>query len=181
MQKLKAISYVFLFFVFSSLSVLAQIRLPTNELGQVQYQEIVRVPDSKRPARQLMEQARSWAAQQYDLNLATEQQYDQENNILFIKSTYPVNTQVVRYTLTIEPKFGRYRVTLTDLITEANGLNVPIQASNATVDEIKRAASSSTKPGVIEQTAQQQKALYQDLDKACRDTLASLKEAMSAP
>ena len=170
-----------LLFVFSSLTALAQFRLPTNELGQVQYQEVVRVPDSKRPALQLMEQARSWADAHYDLNLTTEQQYDQEHNILFIKSSYPINNQTVRYTLTIEPKFGRYRVTLTDLIAEANGLNSPIQAANPTLEDIKKSAGSSTKPAVIEQTAKQQAELYREIDRSCRATLASLKETMSAP
>lgn len=180
MQKIHLVSYTLLF-VFSSLSALAQFRLPTNELGQVQYQEIVRVPDSKRPARQLMEQARTWADQHYDLNLTTEQQFDQEHNILFVKSSYPINNQSVRYTLTIEPKYGRYRVTLTDLITEANGMNAPIQAASPTLDDIKKSAASTTKPAVIEQTARQQKELYQTLDKSCRATLTSLKEAMSTP
>lgn len=181
MQKISVIPYVLFFIIFSSLNALAQFRLPTNELGQVQYQEVVRVPDSKRPARQLMEQARAWADQHYDLNLTTEQQYDQEHNILFVKSVYAISDQSVRYTITIEPKFGRYRVTLTDLIAEANGMNAPIQATNPTLEDIKKSAGSATKPAVIEQTARQQKELYQDLDKSCRATLASLKEAMSAP
>ena len=42
-----------------SINALAQVKLPTNEVGQVQYQEIVRVPNAKLPARQLMEQARA--------------------------------------------------------------------------------------------------------------------------
>lgn len=171
---------IFLLFFFLSFNALAQVKLPVNELGQVQYQEIVRVPDSKRPARQLMEQARAWADQEYESNLTTEQQYDQEHNILFVKSSYSINNQTVRYTLTIEPKFGRYRATLTDLITESKGLNVPILASSATVDEIKRAAGNKvTNSQLIEQTVQQQKDLYRQVDQSCRATLGSLKEAMT--
>ena len=175
---MKCLNYVFL--LFCSLTTLAQVKLPVNETGQVQYQEIVRLPDSKRPARQSMQLARAWANQHYKSNLKTEQQYDQEHNILFIKSAYSVNNQVVRYTLTIEPKYGRYRATITDLITESNGLNVPIQAASATIDDIKRVAADSLKNNnLIEETAQQQAALYEQLDQSCHDTLASLKEAMT--
>lgn len=174
-------NYVFVFLFLCSLNAVAQVKLPTNELGQVQYQEMVRVPDSKRPARQLMEQARAWADHHYRANLTTEKQYDKEHNILFIKSVYSANNQLVRYTLTIEPKFGRYRATITDLITESNGLNVPIRASSVTVDEIRSAASDSLKnETLIEQTAQQQADLYDQLDQSCRATLASLEEAMTS-
>lgn len=172
--------YLFLLLTFCSLRAVAQVKLPTNELGQVQYQEVVRVPDSQRPARKLMEQARAWADDHYRANLTTEKQYDKEHNILFIKSVYSANNQLVRYTLTIEPKFGRYRATITDLITESNGLNVPIRSSSVTVDEIRRAASDSLKnENLIEQTAQQQADLYDQLDQSCRATLANLEQAMT--
>lgn len=176
---LSSVRCIFLLLFFCSFNAAAQTQLPVNDVGQVQYQEIVRLPDSKRPARQSMEFARAWAEGFYKANLTTEQQYDQEHIILFIKSSYPINNQLVRYTLTIEPKFGRYRATLTDLITESNGLNVPIQASSPTVDDIRRAAADTLKnKTLIEETAQQQADLYQQLDKLCRDTLVSLKEAM---
>ena len=173
--------FIVLLLAFGSLNAIAQVKLPVNELGQVQYQEVIRVPDSKRPARQLMEQARAWADRHYRANLTTEKQYDKEHNILFIKSTYSANNQPVRYTLTIEPKFGRYRATITDLITQSNGLNVPIRATSVTVDEIRKAAVDSLKTeSLIEQTAQQQADLYDQLDQSCRATLASLEEAMTA-
>ncbi len=171
---------IFLLLAFCSLNAVAQVTLPVNELGQVQYQEIVRVPDSKRPARQLMEQARAWAGQEYESNLTTEQQYDQEHNILFVKSSYSINNQTVRYTLTIEPKFGRYRATLTDLIVVSKGLNSPILASSATVNDMSRAAGGAvTNKTLIEQTARQQEDLYRQIDQSCRATLLSLKEAMT--
>ena len=110
--------YSFVLALLISISSLAQVRLPTNEVGQVQYQEIVRVPNAKLPARQLMEQVRAWATHHNAANLTTEQQYDQEHNILFVKSSYSINNQLIRYILTIEPKFGRYRATITELITE---------------------------------------------------------------
>ncbi|WP_461109635.1 hypothetical protein [Spirosoma koreense] len=172
--------YALLLLLACSFNALAQIRLPTNESGQVQYQEIVRVPDSKRPARQLMEQAKTWAQQHYRASLTTEQQYDQEHNILFIRSSYPINGQVVRYILTIEPKYGRYRATLTDLVAENNGINLPIQATSTTVADINRATADTIKnQTLVEQTAQQQESLYKQLNQWCRETLASLKEAMT--
>ncbi|WP_420147981.1 hypothetical protein [Spirosoma sp.] len=172
--------YLVLFLCFLSLPTLAQIKLPANESGQVQYQEIVRVPDSKRPARQLMEQARAWGEQHYRSNLTTEQQFDQEHNILFIRSSYLINNQTIRYTLTIEPKFGRYRATLTDLVAENNGMNIPVRPSSVTVDDIKRIAADSLKNNnLIEETAQRQADLYDQLDKSCRATLASLKAVMT--
>lgn len=172
--------FLFVFLFFCSLNTVAQVKLPTNELGQVQYQEVVRVPDSKRPARQIMEQARAWAGQHYQSNLTTEQQYDQEHNILFIRSSYSLDNQLIRYTLTIEPKFGRYRATLTDLIADNNGMNLPIQASSSTVADINRATADTVKnQRVIEETVQQQENLYRQLDQSCRATSASLKEALT--
>ncbi|UFH56100.1 hypothetical protein [Spirosoma sp. KNUC1025] len=172
--------YKFLLLFFCSFSALAQVKLPVNELGQVQYQEIVRLPDAKRPAKQIMEQAREWGEEHYGSIQTAQQQYDPEHNILFIKASYPINNQLVRYTLTIEPKYGRYRATLTDLIAENNGLNVPIQATSPTAEELHRAAGgNATSKDVIEQTVQQQTELYQQLDKACRATLASLKQALT--
>ena len=172
--------YYIILAVLLSISASAQIRLPTNEVGQVQYQEIVRVPNAKLPARQLMQQVRAWATRQYADNLTTEQQYDQEHNILFVKSSYPINKQLVRYVLTIEPKFGRYRATITELIVEGNGLTVPVLSSSSTANEIAKAAGSS-KPAdqkLAEQAAYQQADLYHQIDKACRATLADLKLAL---
>ncbi|WP_026262444.1 DUF4468 domain-containing protein [Spirosoma panaciterrae] len=157
----------------------AQVRLPNNEAGQVQYQEIIKVPNPKTPARQLMEQFHEWADAYYASDPTAEQQYDQEHNILFVKSMYKMNEQRIRYTLTLEAKYGRYRATLTDLIAESNGLNTPIRATSTTVSEMEHsAAGKTTTRKVIEQTVQQQTELYQEIDKACRETLASLREAM---
>lgn len=172
--------YTLLFFLTLSLNAFAQVKLPTNEVGQVQYQELIKVPDSKRPARQLMEQARAWSEHHFANEASTEQQQDQENNILFIKSSYSITNQLVRYTLTIETKYGRYRATITDLITEGNGLTLPVQASSSTANEINRSAGGSiTNKSLAEQTAKQQADLYRQIDKSCRDTLASLKLALT--
>ena len=171
---------LFLFFALS-LHSFAQVRLPTNEVGQVQYQELIKLPDTKRPARQIMEQAQAWSGQYFADIATTEQQHDQQNNILFIKSSYPINNQTVRYTLTIETKFGRYRATITDLIAESDGLTLPVQASSSTATEINRSAGGTVaSKTLIEQTAKQQADLYRQIDKACRDTLASLKQALTA-
>lgn len=166
------------FFLLFSLHSVAQVRLPTNEAGQVQYQEMVRLADNTRKARQIIEQARLWASQAYDSTTA-EQQYDAEHTILFIRSFFPINNQSIRYTLTIEAKYGRYRATLTDLVAESDALTLPVQASSGTVAEMQRAAGNKpTNKALLEQTARQQAELYRQIDKACRDTLASLKQAL---
>jgi hypothetical protein len=167
------------FFLLLSLNAIAQVRLPTNEAGQVQYQETIKLPDNTRKARQIIEQARSWANLQYDSTTA-EQQYDAEHTILFIRSFFPINKQSIRYTLTIEAKYGRYRATLTDLVAENDALTLPVQASSGTVAEMERAAGSKPiNKKILEQTARQQAELYRQIDKACRDTLASLKQALT--
>lgn len=163
-----------------SFNALAQFRLPTNELGQVQYQEVVRIKDSKQTARQIMAQARSWAETHYADNEYTEQQVDAENNILFIRTASQLEGQLIRYTLTIEPKYGRYRATITDMIATNGAINVPVRATPGTVSEMERASDSKTpNRKLIEQTVQQQTAVYRQLDKTCRDTLASLKQALN--
>lgn len=169
-----------LFFSTNALAQFAQVKLPTNEQGQVQYQEIVRLADGKQTARQIMAQARSWVEDHYADDLTTEQQLDAENNILFIRTATKIDDQLIRYTLTIEPKYGRYRATLTDLIAENGAMNVPIRSNSGTVGEMERASGSKTpNRKLIEQTVQQQAELYRHIDKTCRDTLASLKQTMN--
>ena len=163
-----------LLFFLSGLSQ-AQVTLPANELGQVQYQETVRLPDNSRKAKQLMSQARSWVGQYYTLDNHIEQQYDQEHGILFIKALLPVDNQVVRYTLSIETRMGRYRATLTDLIAESKGLSLPIRSSSPTLEEMSR-ASDSRDAVLLEQAVKQQTDLYEQIDSACRATLANLSE-----
>ena len=173
--------FLLVFALLWSINALAQVKLPANEVGQVQYQEIVRVPNAKLPARQLMEQARAWATNYYAANLTTEQHLDQEHNILFIKSSYTINKQLVRYVLTIEPKFGRYRATITELISEGNGLTVPVLASSSTIAELEQATGiKATDQKLLEQTAYQQAELYRQIDKSCRGTLLSLKQDLMA-
>ncbi len=171
--------YLLILSLLFSTPALAQVRLPTNEVGQVQYQEIVRVPNAKLPARKLMEQVRAWANAHYAANPSTEQQYDQEHNILFVKSSFLINKQLVRYVLTIEPKFGRYRATITELIVEGNGLTVPVLASSSTATEIAKATGpKETDLKLAEQAAYQQADLYNQIDKASRSTLNNLKQAL---
>ncbi|WP_338874888.1 hypothetical protein WBJ53_04630 [Spirosoma sp. SC4-14] len=164
-------------FVLVSTPLLAQVKLPSNELGQVQYQEIVRLPDSKRPSRQIITQARAWLETQYPNEGDAEQQYDQEHAILFIKSAYRINEQDIRYTLTIEGKFGRYRATITDLVAESDGFASPILSTSPSAAELSRVADNKAKNSdVINQTVKQQEDLYRKLDRQCRLTLNSLKE-----
>ncbi|QHV97132.1 DUF4468 domain-containing protein [Spirosoma endbachense] len=165
--------------VLLSINVLAQVKLPTNDLGQVQYQELVRLPDATRPTKQIITQARSWLAQQFPNESDAEQQFDQEHNILFVKSAYRIDDQLIRYTLTIESKFGRYRATITDLIAEGNGLSLPVRPDSPTAEEMSRSSDNKPKStAVINQAVRQQADLYRQIDKECHDTLASLKEYM---
>ncbi|GAB3960075.1 hypothetical protein GCM10028805_57340 [Spirosoma harenae] len=171
--------YLFMLALLVSIPASAQFRLPTNELGQVQYQEIVKVPNAKLPAKQMMGQFHEWAEKYYAAGGSAEQQYDPEHNIMFIKSLYRINGQTIRYSLTAEAKFGRYRATITDLVAENNGFNTPILGASSTVEEMEQAAGGkTTNRKVIEQTAQQQADLYRQIDRACRDTLANLKSAL---
>ena len=173
-------NYSIIFSLLLSINAVAQVKLPTNEVGQVQYQEIVRVPNAKLPARQLMEQARAWANQYYAANLTTEQHLDQTSNILFIKSSYSLNNQLVRYVLTIEPKYGRYRATITELVSEGNSLTVPVLASSTTVVELEKTVGKTSDRKLLEQTANQQANLYKQIDNACRGTLLNLKQELMA-
>ena len=173
--------YVFLFFSLLSVNALAQVQLPANEIGQVQYQEVVRVPNAKLPARRLLEQVQVWADQYYADEPTAEQQPDLEHTTLFIKAAFPIDNQLIRYTLTIEARFGRYRATITDVVAESDGLTVPVRASSGTVGELERAAGSkTTNKNLIEQAARQQADLYRKIDKSCRDTLANLKQSLTA-
>lgn len=172
--------YLLILTLLLSVNALAQLRLPTNETGQVQYQEIVRVPNAKLPARQLMGQLHDWAEFYYESEPTAEQQYDPEHNIQFIKASYAIDDQIVRYTLTVEAKFGRYRATITDLIAESKGISVPVRTTSSTASELERAAGGKiTNRKLIEQAAQQQADLYRQIDKSCRDTLASLKQFLT--
>ncbi|MBD2701218.1 DUF4468 domain-containing protein [Spirosoma sp. BT702] len=171
---MKAIFFALL--VCYSATLFAQVQLPANEAGQVQYQEIIKLQDSKRPAKKIMEHARIWADDQYGNTSNTEVHFDQEHNILFVKASYPLGKQSVRYTLTIEPKYGRYRATLTDLIADNGGMFVPIQPKSPTVSDLTKSGSTQT---VAEQAVEQQTTLYEQLDQACRATLASLREALT--
>ena len=170
-----------LFFVLFSAGAFAQVTLPTSDAGQVQYQEIVRIGDGKKPARQVFNQIRSWAAQQYPLGNEAEQQYDQQHGIVFVRSLYAIGNQSVRYTLTVEARIGRYRATVTDLILDNNGFTQPVRPASSTAEELSKVASDTLKDATLpERVAADQAALYQQIDKECRATLANLKAAMTA-
>ena len=169
-----------LFWLFSP-AVLAQVKLPTNEAGQVQYQEIVRLPDGAQPARQVYNQIRAWADQHYTSTNEAERQHDDVHGIVFVRSLYAIGNRNVRYTLTIEARIGRYRATLTDLIAEGNGLVLPVRPTSSTAEELMKAADSAVKNDtLINQIAAEQTDFYHQLDRECRATLASLKEKLTA-
>ena len=171
-----------LFFIFISVSAFAQVKLPTSETGQVQYQEIVRLGDGKGPARPVFDQIRTWARQQYPLANEAELHYDQQHGIVFVRSLYAIGNYSIRYTLTVEARIGRYRATITDLVAEQGGLIQPVRAVSTSAQEMERAAADSVKNSpLIKQIADDQAELYQQIDAACRTTLANLKQSMQEP
>ncbi len=166
--------------VFLSTNALAQFQLPTNQTGQVQYQEIVRIGDGKGPARPIFDRVRAWARQRYPAANSAELHYDEQHGIAFVRSFYAIGNRNIRYTLTIEARIGRYRATITDLIDEQGGLNQPVRPVSSSADEMKRVTASSVKDNrLIEQVAANQTALYQQIDQLCRTTLADLKQTMT--
>lgn len=168
-------------FALISVSALAQVKLPTSETGQVQYQEIVRVGDGKGSARPLFDQIQAWAQQRYPLANEAELHYDQQHGIAFVRSLYAIGNQSIRYTLTIEAKIGRYRATITDLIAEQGVLVQPVRPVSSSAEELERTAADSVKnSGLAEQIAANQAEIYRQIDEACRTTLASLKQAMTS-
>ena len=168
-----------LFFVLFSITAQAQVRLPANEAGQVQYQEIVRIGDGKGPARPIFDQIRLWAQQHYPRANEAELHYDQQHGIVFVRSLYAIGDQSIRYTLTIEARIGRYRATITDLIAEQGVLTQPVRPVSSSAEEMKRTAADSVKnSGLVEQIAISQADLYRQIDESCRATLASLKQSV---
>ena len=174
--------FLFALLLLMSSPLLAQVKLPVGETGQVQFQDLVRLSDKTRPARQVLQQSQRWAASYFSLDNRPELHEDREHGILFIKAIYPLGEQTVRFAMTIETKMGRYRATITDLIADGNGLSTPIRPVSATAAEMQAAAGSqATNPAVVEQAAKQQADLYQTIDETCRATLASLKAALTNP
>jgi len=172
---------VSLFLLFVSSVTLAQVQLPTSETGQVQYQEIVRIGDGKGPARPIFNQIRTWAQQHYPIANEADLHYDQQHGIVFVRSLYSIGDQFIRYTLTVEAKIGRYRVTITDLIAEQGGLTQPVRPVSSSAEEVERVAADSIKnSGLVEQVAASQTEVYRQIDEVCRVTLASLKQSMTS-
>lgn len=173
--------YLPILFFFLSVPAFAQVRLPANDAGQVQYQEIVRIGDGKVPARQVFDQVQTWAGQHYPAENEAERHFDQQHGILFVRSVFPIGDRSVRYTLTVEAKIGRYRATITDLVDESDALLLPLRPTPSTAEEINRTAGSTAKDRtIVEQIAKKQADFYQQINDTCRATLASLKKVMTA-
>ena len=49
------------FLLVAACPALAQVRLPTDANGQVQFQELIRLTDKTRPAKQVFTQTQAWA------------------------------------------------------------------------------------------------------------------------
>lgn len=170
-----------IFLLLITTSAFAQVKLPTSETGQVQYQEIVRIGDGRGPARPIFDQIRAWARQRYPMANEAELHYDQQHGIAFVRSLYTIGNQSIRYTLTVEARIGRYRATVTDLIAEQGGLVQPVRPVSSSADEMAQVAADSVKNSdLIEQIAADQAEVYRQIDEACRTTLASLKQSVTA-
>ena len=172
-------SYILLLLI-TSITAFAQVKLPANEAGVVQYQEIVRIGDGKGVARPIFENIREWAKQRYPLANEAELHDDPQHGIVFVRSLYSIGDQSIRYTLTVEARVGRYRATITDLVAEQGGIAHPVRPVSTSAEEMERVASDSVKNStLIEQAVANQADMYQQIDEACRATLASLKQAMT--
>lgn len=168
------------FFLFvAACPTFAQVQLPTDANGQVQFQELVRLTDKVRPAKQVFAQSQAWAERYFKPVNEPEVQPDPEHGVLFVRGVYPIGDKFVRFTMLVEAKTGRYRATITDLIAENNGLLAPIQPSSATADDMQKAGGQAAKPDVVEAVAKEQADLYKALDAVCRDTLNNLKTALN--
>lgn len=157
----------------------AQVQLPADDNGQVQFQETVRLTDKTRSAKQVFAQSQAWAERYFKQVNEPEVQPDQEHGVLFVRGVYPIGGQFVRFTMLIEAKTGRYRATITDLIGENNGLLSPIQPVSATAEDMQKAGGQAAKPEVVEAVAKEQAELYKALEAVCRDTLNNLKTALN--
>jgi hypothetical protein len=170
---------IILFFFSTAYPALAQVQLPTDANGQVQFQELVRLTDKTRSAKQVFSQSQAWAERYFKPANEPEIQPDQANGVLFVRGVYPIGEQFVRFTMLIEAKTGRYRATITDLIAENNGLLAPIQPVSATSDDMQRSGGTQlANTTVVETVAKQQAELYKALDAVCHDTLNNLKTAL---
>ena len=171
-----------LFLALLSTTALAQVKLPAGETGQVQYQEIVRIGDGKGPARPLFDQVRAWARKRYPLANEAELYDDPQHGIVFVRSIYTLDDQSIRYTLTIEAKIGRYRATITDLVANRGGFLQPVRPVSSSTEDMERVATDSVRnSNLIEQAVIRQSDIYRQIDDACRTTLASLKQSLTAP
>jgi hypothetical protein len=168
------------FLLLAACPTLAQVRLPADANGQVQFQETVRLTDKTRSAKQVFTQSQAWAERYFKPTNEPEVQPDQEHGVLFVRGVYPFGEQFVRFTMLIEAKTGRYRATITDLIGENNGLLSPIQPVSATAEDMQKAGGQAAKPEVVEAVAKEQAELYKALEAACRDTLNNLKTALNS-
>ncbi len=168
------------FLLLTAYPALAQVQLPTDANGQVQFQDLVRLTDKTRSAKQVFTQSQAWAERYFKPTNEPEVQPDQEHGVLFVRGVYPIGEQFVRFTMLIEAKTGRYRATITDLIGENNGLLLPIQPASATAEEMQKAGGQAAKPEVVEAVAKEQAELYKALEAACRATLDNLKTALNS-
>lgn len=110
--------------------------LPVDESGHVQFQQVVKV-DSAESTKTIIGKARSWVAKTFNSASTVVQQYDPDQGILIVKGASKFSSPqatffsgktvttpapyLLRYTLTIESKPGRYRSTINSLTTEIDG------------------------------------------------------------
>jgi hypothetical protein len=149
---------IFSFFLLSNLAYSQgseTITLPTDDDGNVRFQQVVKL-DSSESAKVILGKARTWVGKAFNSASTVIQQYDPEQGILIVKGlskfTSPQATfysgKTVRttapykllYTLTVDAKPGRYRSTVNGLVVE---VDVPGGTQTAT-------ALASTPPTIEE-------------------------------
>lgn len=98
-------------------------KLPTNLKGQIQFQEVVQVPDT--PAPELYSRAQLWMAKTFVSGKDVTQLNDKENGTVLLKGNTMVHFGMgytrIGFTLLLEIKDGRYRYTLSDFKVLSRG------------------------------------------------------------
>jgi len=157
--------------VLGTLNMVAKepaLNLPLDPQGKITYHE--EVPIKGVNAAELYARARAWVAQTYQDPQDEFQLDDQARKQLAVRGYFSISYlgdyAMLRHALTIEPKDGQYRVTLTDLVLDWDNNSI------ISVDSYMTAAGQPRKGA--------NKMLVQ-ADKACRDALTSLAAAMHKP
>ena len=157
--------------VLATLNMVAKepaLTLPCDPQGKVTYQEEVPIKSVNAP--ELYARARAWVAQTYLSSQDSIQFDDKARGQVAVRGHFGLpmlgKYVMLEHTLTIEPKDGQYRVTLTSLALDwDNSGSMPLEGY----------INAGCKPRIGAEK------LLTEADKACRDALTSLAAAMRKP